>query len=139
MWVFLGVAIMPTGQQLYSPTGFLPVPMSSPSGYATGNCLHKLINGAELWEAWGPEYYKSDYGAMCGCGNRVAQFPVKAGKPITLGIWVAGFPWEEWPQPGFNLLIPRHLSHLKAKYLYMSMLVVTNLCDVMLKVSQLPW
>ena len=27
---------MPTGQQLYSPTGFLPVPMSSPSGYAAG-------------------------------------------------------------------------------------------------------
>lgn len=34
---YLGVAIMPTGQQLYSPTGFLPVPMSSPSGYATGD------------------------------------------------------------------------------------------------------
>ena len=47
----VGVAIMPTGQQLYSPTGFLPVPMSSPSGYAAGNCLHKLINGSELWEA----------------------------------------------------------------------------------------
>ena len=34
---------MPTGQQLYSPTGFLPVPMSSPSGYAAGDhCLYSI-------------------------------------------------------------------------------------------------
>ena len=42
--VLLGVAIMPTGQQLYSPTGFLPVPMSSPSGYAAGDlCLYQCV------------------------------------------------------------------------------------------------
>lgn len=34
---------MPTGQQLYSPTGFLPVPMSSPSGYAAGDCLYPSV------------------------------------------------------------------------------------------------
>jgi hypothetical protein len=35
---------MPTGQQLYSPTGFLPVPMSSPSGYAAGDGLFHCVS-----------------------------------------------------------------------------------------------
>ena len=34
---------MPGGQQLYSPTGFLPVPMSSPSGYAAGDWIYSFM------------------------------------------------------------------------------------------------
>lgn len=53
MFCFLGVAIMPTGQQIYSPTGFLPVPMSSPSGYAAGCYPFSEISA---WN-WGPSVY----------------------------------------------------------------------------------
>ena len=59
---------------------------------------------------------------------------------------MARFPWEEWPQPGFNLLVPRHLSHLKASantYLYVlasiypssTVLVMTYHGDLMLAIS----
>ena len=64
----IGVAIMPTGQQLYSPTGFLPVPMSSPSGYAAGEypnkaALSSLSMGC-VYSVWS-RVCKLDYGAVC--------------------------------------------------------------------------
>ena len=68
MYMTVGVAIMPTGQQLYSPTGFLPVPMSSPSGYAAGEypnkaALSSLSMGC-VYSIWSG-VCKLDYGAVC--------------------------------------------------------------------------
>ena len=63
---------MPTGQQLYSPTGFLPVPMSSPSGYAAGDGL--LNSVSVLWEsAWPKLNYSIGVLEMC-VGVGMAKF-----------------------------------------------------------------
>ena len=83
MYMTVGVAIMPTGQQLYSPTGFLPVPMSSPSGYAAGEypnkaALSSLSMGC-VYSIWSG-VCKLDYGAVCwswrcvGVGTKMLSF-----------------------------------------------------------------
>lgn len=135
---------MPTGQQLYSPTGFLPVPMSSPSGYAAGDlCLYLCV---QYYERVAQPKLNYSIGDECRCGNGGVQFPVKAGNQLPWefkwldshgknGHSLVSTCWFPDTSPTSKLTTGTYLYVLASIYPSSTVLVMTYHGDLMLAIS----